>query len=476
MRFKELKIPSATKKKIYLNSFLSKGNIESDESVSDFSDVALLYNFDCSDGTLKSGIGLSEYSVLGTPLNIAEGVYPVKIFYYTRYDEALNKNRDLLVVYASDKRLYYTVLNVDTSFKMLNGQLFYSIPICVNYNFAGEDVLILSFEKEGLYILNGTTLKRVESAPKITSMCIHSERLFATTSDEGSSLWFSDDFNPTNWSISLDEAGFIELPDERGKLLKVVSFLDYVYVFRSYGISRIYAFGDQTDFSVDNLYNNLGKIYANTVTECGGYIIFLTSSGLYRFNGIDAVKILPFYDKYLNGVDNEDAKGVYYNGKLYLNVNMKFDNKKTEKVVLVYDVESKVPYIAKGLKLDDLELVSGEDYKVYGISNGKFAIINSDGKRFNRSLKKIWESGKSDFNLDTDNKYLDKIKINGNCDLVFYIFMDSDTYIYNLNAGENVIKTKLKGKDFKFKIITYAKNPKIYKPTFFFSYIKENLW
>ncbi len=476
MSYKKLKLPSVIKTKVSLNSFLTKGNVSTDEAVSDFSLVALLTNFDCSDGTLKSGIGIKEYSVSNTLVSLGDGIYPLKIYWYKRYDNLANESQDRLVVYASNKKLYYTLINKESVFHLLSGTIFNEPPTAINYNFSGDDVLILSFKKEGLYILNGTSLKKVESAPKITSMCIHSERLFATTDDGGASLWFSDDFNPTNWSVSLDEAGFIELPDERGKLLKVVSFLDYVYVFRSYGISRIYAYGDQSDFSVDNLFNNLGKIYANTVTECGGYIIFLTSSGLYRFNGIDAVKILPFYDKFLNGVNNEDAKGVFFNGKLYLSVNMKLNKGKTEKVLLVYDLESKVPYIAKGLKLDDLELVAGEEYEVFSVSCEKLSLLTMDGKRFNKPLKKTWESGVSDFNLNTENKYLDKVNITSNCDLIFYVYSRDKTYIYNLNGGENQLKLKIKGKNFKFKIVTYASSPKIYKPTFFFSYIKESLW
>lgn len=472
----KLKTPSVTKRKISINSFLTKGSISSDEMLSNPADASLLFNFDCSDGTLKSGIGINEYLVNGSSVSFTNSeVFPIKVYYYKRFDNSLNINSDRLVVYASDKRLYYLTLGTSSTFKLISSITFLNPPIAINYNFSDEDVLILSFEKEGLFVLNNLTLKRVETAPKITSMCIHSERLFATTSGEGTSLWFSDDFNPTNWSVSLDEAGYIELPDERGKLLKVVSFLDYVFVFRSYGISRIYAYGDQTEFSVDNLFNNIGKIYANTVTECGGYIVFLTTSGLYRFNGIDTVKILPFYDKFLNGVENEDAKGVFYNGKLYLSLNMKF-KLKTEKVVLVYDIESKVPYIAKGLKIEDFELGTGKDYSVYAISNNKLCLIDNSGKRFLKPLKKTWESGESDFSIETNKKKLDKVRLTTSEDLIFKVIVDSKTYIYNVTSGTSVLKLNLYGSTFKFKIISYSKKPKVLKPSFFFSYVKESLW
>ena len=76
MNFKNLKLPSVSKKKVSLNSFLTKGNLASNESVSDFSEVALSFNFDLSDGTLKSGIGISEYKPNNNSLDLGKDVAP----------------------------------------------------------------------------------------------------------------------------------------------------------------------------------------------------------------------------------------------------------------------------------------------------------------------------------------------------------------------------------------------------------------
>lgn len=71
----------------------------------------------------------------------------------------------------------------------------------------------------------------VEGAPKVVSMCLHYERLFAIVEGERVQLRFSDDLNPTNWTTSATEGGYIELLDERGPMNKVLSFGDYLYVF-----------------------------------------------------------------------------------------------------------------------------------------------------------------------------------------------------------------------------------------------------
>ncbi len=471
---KGLKIPTVTKKKISLSSFLTKASISENEMLRSLSEVATLYNFDCSDGTLRSGIGIKEFEG-NNKLSLSEGEYPKNIYFYKRYDLFSKKCDDRLIIFTSLGYLYSLPLNGEDELVKISNDAFTAPPVAISYNFFEEDVLILSFSEEGMYILNGNDLSKIEGAPKITSMCIHSERLFATSQNEGTALWFSDDFNPTNWSVSLDEAGYIELPDDRGKLLKVISFLDYVYVFREYGISRIYAYGDQSSFSVDNLYSSVGKIYSSTVTECGGYVIFLSSSGLYRFNGIEAQKILPFYDSYLLGVDNECAKGVFYNGKLYLKLNMKIKNK-IENAVLVYDVESKVPYIARGLKIDGLELVASEKYEILATSMGKLCILDGSGKRFLTPLKKVWESGSTDFFIDTEKKTLQKIHIMTAEPITLYVECDGKTSVYSILEGENKVKLSLTGRVFKFKIISRTKSPKILKPCFYFSYVKESLW
>ncbi len=474
---KSIKVPTVIKKKINLNSFLFKGDASLDDEFNNVVDSSTLINFDSSSGALKRGVGITDFCSNSTIDLTDSTITPLSVYFYKRYDGTTLKNDDRLIVYASNKKLYSLKLNdKESGFTLIENSYFEEKPCAINYNYSNEDILLISSSVDGLFLLSGLNLTKVEDAPPITSMCIHSERLFATTSGEGTALWFSDDYNPTNWFISLDEGGYIELVDGRGKLLKVISFLDYVYVFRSYGISRISAFGDQTEFSVDNLFNNIGKIYGNTVTECGSYVFFLTSTGLYRFNGIDTVKVLPYYNKFLDGVDNEDSKGVYYNGKFYLLVNAKLSGNFIEKVLIVYDVYNKTSYIAKGLKVKDLEILQGEEYEVVFASTSKISKLTYDGKKYQKPLKKQWISGETDFSIPTDKKRLEKITLFTLEPITLTVTVDNIDYYYDLKGGNITQNIDKVGRNFSFKITSRTSNPKVSKPILFFSYIKENLW
>lgn len=127
-------------------------------------------------------------------------------------------------------------------------------------------------------IYDGTAVTGVEDAPPVTSMCAHGERLFLTDAD-GDAVWFSDDFDPANWNVSLSEAGFIDFGGAGGRVLKAVSFGGYVYVFKSYGISKVYAYGEQNSFSASEIFVSSGKIRGDSITVCGNCILFSRPTG-----------------------------------------------------------------------------------------------------------------------------------------------------------------------------------------------------
>ncbi len=470
-------VPNVIKKKVTISDFSGGLGGIKDGQIKNFSNAKYIFNFDIKSGALSAGVGLKEYKINGKSIILEDGVLPIKLYYYKHYDYQNFIDDDRILCYASNGFIYCLKLsNASDGFTKTEVQ-FTSQPTAIEYKYNDENVLLMSSFSDKLYVFNGDEISCVDDAPKINSMCVHNERIFATEGNGSTSLWFSDDFNPLNWYISLDEAGFIDFQDERGALLKVISFLDYVYIFREYGISRLTAFSVQEDFSVSNLHFKVGKIYGGSVTDCGEYVYFVSTDGIYRFNGVDTVKILDCYDDFLKGVDNQDCQGVYDSQKLYLNLKMRIDGDE-EKVVIVYDLISKTSYVLRGAKVTSLCLLQGNSKTLLAVYNNgeKIAqLIDGYGKLFGKPLKKVWQSNITDFSVPS-KKRLYKFSAITKGDFKLEIISDEKTSKYNLSRSCQEVKPLIKGEEFAIKIISYDNDPKIIKPTLYFSYCKGDLW
>ena len=72
---------------------------------------------------------------------------------------------------------------------------------------------------------------QVIDPPKITSMCIHDNRMFATIQGEARSIIFSEELNPINFNVSSDEGGYINMQDDFGNVTKLYHLMvHYMYL------------------------------------------------------------------------------------------------------------------------------------------------------------------------------------------------------------------------------------------------------
>ena len=323
---------------IDFNSFSSGLNTDVDESVMPIRYAKLTYNFDYKEGNLKPGIGISvptiRYSANNTALrksfNFPAG-YEVKgCWLFNAWHQDANLFFPLIVIYCSDDKMYYNYLyGSQTNMIEMQGLEFTEKPKVITYNLNGVDTLIAVSNADGMYTwTENDGVKKIDNAPKISSMCLHYERLFVTTKDNPRRIWFSDDLNPTNFNVSSQEGGFIDIIDDFGRSNKVISFNDYVYVFRDYNIARLTAFAEQEQFAIEQLYVGNGKIYSDTVALCGDKIMYLSSDGLYQFNGSSSNKINLGINNFFKNVDNNFACAGYSDGCYYLACKINFNDEK----------------------------------------------------------------------------------------------------------------------------------------------------
>lgn len=394
-------------------------------------------NFDFSSGELRNGIGfknltscLNEEQGNSTLANDLDGIGDVvRVFHFYKYNQITNCRDDKLIFVNHLYQVFYINLySQNKTLYSLRNITFTSLPVAVRYRLNGEDVILFSSETDNMVVWNGTDQPyEVLDSPKISSMVIHYERLFATVDKEKSAVWFSDDLDPTSWTVSLDEAGFIELIDERGALEKVISFSDYLYIFREYGISRLTAFASQTSFSANNLFVSSGKIYSSSACVCGDKILFLANDGIYKFDGLNTTKILTNISNNLLGIDNSNAMACYHNGKYYLACNYKFASA-VESALLVINIDTlKLESILRGVKVNYLtslntDILSG----VIALTNYQndqtdITMICDDGAYLSVPLKKVYCSQTTFLSYPDKKKTLKKILLNTKGDIDLFI-------------------------------------------------------
>ncbi len=405
------------------------------------------YNFDISSKTLKSGAGGSKFFSSALPYNCKA------VWFYKRNNPLNGKCDDRIIVMTKSGDFYVSKAKTQ-NFTAINSLGFTSVPIGVCYNYNGEDVIIFATEEDGAYLYDGSSVTPITDAPPISSACIHYERLFATT-DGGKTLWFSDDFDPLNWSVSLTEAGFIDMSGYRGEALKVMSFLDYLYVFRTYGITRVSAYGDQTQFAVSDVFVSSGRIHRDSVTYCGDRILFMSNDGFYSFTGLTATKILGGLDGVVD-YTYDGGKGQYYNGKAYFCVKAK-NGASVYECLLVYDVGSGDYYLVYGLNIADICLVAGrEKYELLFLnSTGDYLYkIDESGALGDVPLLKMWQSKFCDFGIENQNKVLEEVSLSTLYDVTLTVSSGERTAVYAISGKprRQSVKPRIRGDNFSVKI------------------------
>lgn len=418
-----------------------------------------LLNFCVSDGSIKGLKTIEKNSLVSellAGLNIAGG----RIFCYKRYDFDLQSRDDKLIVFDSEFNGYYINLEDEEKSLVPLGVKFDSRPVMINYRLNGEDVLIMVSKTDNMVVWNGKDSPEIVlDAPKIKSMDIHYERLFAVTSGEdGSELKFSDDLDPTNWSESLSDAGSISFVDDRGRLVKVVSFCDYLYVFREFGITRVYANTSiQSNFYVNHLFVSGGRILGDTIAVTGDRIMFVATDGFYVFDGVNTRRVLENIFPKLNLVGNEEA--AFFDGKYYLSCNIKSDDGSVTHSVLRIGVDDFSVVIIDGVDPVSMAEVVEEDKKSLFILDAVTSgvVCEVEGESLSpMPLRGVFESGFYDFST-TKQKTITAFRLVKTGSGVVTGRIESDTgEVFEVSSDNGFFDERLlvSGREFRLKIST----------------------
>lgn len=426
-----MKVPKRSYVRVFVSDLSGGMNSFTDGRVLPFAQGETAFNVTVDSGALKSGCGAAETDI---PSRLH------KVFCYTVYDDEQSESRAFLLAHDEENGKMYGRSEDGETWQEIDGVTFAAAPMGVNYRLYGEDVFLLCGAEGMAVVRDDLSAVTVTSAPDITGIAMHNERMFVTIGGRQNAVWFSDDLDPTNWNPELDEGGFIEMEGDRGRLNTVVAFGGYVYVFRDYGISRLTAFGAQTEFSVTNLFVSSGKIYPDTVAVCGDRILFLAADGLYSFDGLTTARIARHLDGLIR--PSERAVACYCAGKYYLSTASEAGGEND--LLTVIDPRTKTTSVNKDVRVRSFSPIvqsAGETLYVCSPDAEHLGVVRTGGDYFGNALQRSWRTGMSDLNAPDKRKLVTDVYLDTKypCTATVSTERGSKTFSF---AGSNAVQRK----------------------------------
>jgi hypothetical protein len=378
----------------------------------------IAYNYNLSDGTLKTGLGMKRAVMYDVSSDMEEYQLPsrdaeiMQLFIYKRFDETTGLPDDRVITRDANGYFYDASLYKNAAATRIVAPRTMGYMDFLNYRFDGHDMLLLSLDS-GLYMYDGsaTTPTIISDAPLVKSICLHSGRIYASLKGDSTAVWFSDTFDPFNWNVSLDEGGYIEFADGGGYVRRVVQFNDSVYIFRDYSVERLIAYGEQREFSVSNVCVLPSKIIPDTVAHCGDFLTFMLRDGLYTFDGANMKKIFAYVTDMIDK-DGGLMRACFHRNKYYLTAKADFQDGKDIMIETVtttayknalfeFDLRRAVVNIMRGVCINDVAAVNVVTTdKVFvaarhmpdGIYKGYIFELNYGGNAYGVDMPMFWES------------------------------------------------------------------------------------
>ena len=125
----------------------------------------------------------------------------------------------------------------------------------------------------------------------LTGACLFHERLFVTNKN---TMKYSVPMDVGNFEQSLNGGGEITFNDERGNIVWIESFDECIYLFFQYGIVKITADGEGSEFAISDIPYEGGHIIPRTICRYEDKLVFASYEGLFVLDGKKCTKLKQF--------------------------------------------------------------------------------------------------------------------------------------------------------------------------------------
>ena len=495
MFYNNKKKHKSLKEKNLVFSLFSNGVVSNvDDSVANANCCKSVYNLDYNDGALKTGLGINRLELPTSLENPSET--------YTYDFSNLADITDLMFDrwYSSELGgYYYQIQIVDSNNKIWtiplfdeDGNFIYLVSTRLSHAPSyscvyrtGNIDSTLYFSQDGMLTLSISSETLSSNVPEMISSVVHYGKFFGITK-QNNKLVYTSNLNLTEWSSS--NTSVIEFLDNRGAFKKLVSFNDYVYLFRENGITKISLYSTSgSDFSFTHLYQSSSKIYENSICVCGSKILFVARDGLYEFNGNSVRKILQKDDVYFKNLENKNCTSAFLDGKYYLSTKCDFADGKNigcesgnfvNNALFEIDVESEKVNVLRGVDIRKLMPIDCPYFSklcacFYNLNKKVIGEISRSGKDFETVIEKSWKSFETDFGFQGKRKHIKRLLIKSLYDCKVKIESDEESKEYDILGCQNEQKMPINvsGNEFSVEFVSNNQNCKICKPMFVFDVV-----
>ncbi len=478
------RLPSVQYAMVDFSDFLNGINTQYDDSIMPIRYALECSNFSTDKGVLKTGLGLKKL-VLPISIDDPEGgvemvedfedAEPLKVMHFRFWEPNANEQQNRILIYLSDGRIIWRRMYDNFNlYIVLPNLTFTSVPNLLNYRLNDDkDIGIFMSKTDHLKVWGPKfSIMEIEDAPLMTSMCLHFERLFATVEGKNTSIWFSDSMDPTNWNVSSTEAGYFHLYDTLGGANKIISFNNYLYIFRDFGITKVTAYAEQSSFTVSNIYTSSNVIFADTACICGDNVFFLASDGLYGFDGAGVKKLNLNFEGIFDGVDNSKAQSEFHKNCYYLLCNTKYSSDEDYLgTLLELNVETGALSLLTGYKFVSMTAIRNDlvEKLIVIIRNNQENILTQlthDGLVLGEATTKKWKSAMTDLGEPNKIKTIKSISLISEYDCT--VELETENKKISLNIKGNPLPQRralnLTGSLISVGFITKGQNAKISHP------------
>ena len=449
------------------------GKYKDDENSLKTGEATKLYNFITKDGCLKSGYGFkklampesSDFEDLEKEIAI-RGNEVKSIWKLKWYNSSEDSDRYYLFYFNDENKVCYDNMFEKRFATLIINTDFSEVPYACNYRPNGEDTLLLSGDNGKMMVIANGSSQTIENMPQIISCCSHYGKLFAITKGARGRLIYNEDNDILSWSD--EKTKNLDFSDERGDLNKIISFDDYIYLFRDFGITKVSVYSSSEEFAISHMYQADNYIYPNSIAESGDYIYFLQTDGIKMFNGSSVKAIHLDFEGLIENIDNRHCFATCFNGKYYLACRGDFkDNQEVgcengeyiNNLLIIYDIASEHVDITRGVDIKQLlALINPYKSKLVACFNNDnkdcIGELVENGKNFESVSKGHYESGTFDFGVKGKIKKIKSFTIRSEFGASVSIESEIEKKSFPIKGKKTLqtIRANVIGRSFKVKI------------------------